>query len=164
MSSLWHSTVMLLHPGPSASHLQRGHQGPLSVALWGSPPLMEARQTSDCTAADHSNLTWPAPVQLVTRMQMLNKGRGVISWRLRGRLGGVPIDIDFQSTFELDLITGRVRHPAAGSDAMSLQAVTSLQLCYAPAALPPRHPPLGPGMAWPGLAKSRRVESCVSQA
>ncbi|CAK0783200.1 hypothetical protein CVIRNUC_006399 [Coccomyxa viridis] len=45
---------------------------------------------------------------LVTRMQMLNKGQGVISWRLRGRLGAVPIDIDFQSTFELDLITGRV--------------------------------------------------------
>ena len=69
-------------------------------------------------------------MQLVTRMQMLNKGRGVISWRLRGRLGAVPIDIDFQSTFELDLITGRVRHPSV---AMSLQAVSSLQLCYAPA-------------------------------
>lgn len=46
--------------------------------------------------------------QLVTRMQMLNKGCGVISWRLRGQLGMMPIDIDFQSTFELDLITGRV--------------------------------------------------------
>ena len=60
-------------------------------------------------------------------MQMLNKGRGVISWRLRGRLGAVPIDIDFQSTFELDLITGRVRHQPAGLSAMSLQAVPSLQ-------------------------------------
>ena len=40
---------------------------------------------------------------------MLNKGCGVISWRLRGQLGMMPIDIDFQSTFELDLITGRVR-------------------------------------------------------
>lgn len=47
-------------------------------------------------------------VQLVTRMQMLNKGCGVISWRLRGQLGALPIDIDIQSTFELDLITGRV--------------------------------------------------------
>lgn len=47
-------------------------------------------------------------VQLVTRMQMLNKGSGVISWRLRGQLAALPIDIDFQSTFELDLITGRV--------------------------------------------------------
>ena len=47
-------------------------------------------------------------LQLVTRMQMLNKGSGIISWRLRGQLGALPIDIDFQSTFELDLITGRV--------------------------------------------------------
>lgn len=39
---------------------------------------------------------------------MLNRGCGVISWRLRGQLGALPIDIDFQSTFELDLITGRV--------------------------------------------------------
>ena len=70
---------------------------------------------------------WPVPVQLVTRMQMLNKGRGVISWRLRGRLGAVPIDIDFQSTFELDLITGRVRHHPARLGAMSLQAVYPLQ-------------------------------------
>ena len=62
---------------------------------------------------------WPVPVQLVTRMQMLNKGQGVISWRLRGRLGAVPIDIDFQSTFELDLITGRVRPQPAGFGAMS---------------------------------------------
>ena len=47
-------------------------------------------------------------LQLVTRMQMLNKGSGVISWRLRGQLAGLPVDIIFQSTFELDLITGRV--------------------------------------------------------
>ena len=55
--------------------------------------------------------TWKTSccLQLVTRMQMLNKGCGVISWRLRGQLGALPIDIDFQSTFELDLITGRVR-------------------------------------------------------
>ncbi len=39
---------------------------------------------------------------------MLNKGSGIISWRLRGQLGALPLDIDFQSTFELDLITGRV--------------------------------------------------------
>lgn len=39
---------------------------------------------------------------------MLDKGTAVIDWRLRGQLAVFTIDIDFVSTFELDLITGRV--------------------------------------------------------
>ena len=50
-----------------------------------------------------------AALQLVTRLRMLDKGAAVIDWRLRGQLGVFPIDICFRSTFELDLITGRVR-------------------------------------------------------
>lgn len=46
---------------------------------------------------------------LVTRLRMLDKGTALIDWRLRGQLAVFPIDIDFVSTFELDLITGRVR-------------------------------------------------------
>ena len=31
-----------------------------------------------------------------------------MQWRLRGSIAVFPIDIDFESEFELDLITGRV--------------------------------------------------------
>ena len=40
---------------------------------------------------------------------MLDKGTAVVSWRLRGRVGAVPVDVDLESEFVLDLITGRVR-------------------------------------------------------
>lgn len=50
-----------------------------------------------------------AVLQLVTRLQMLDKGTAIINWELRGQLGACPINISFTSTFLLDLITGRVR-------------------------------------------------------
>ncbi len=40
---------------------------------------------------------------------MLDKGRAVVSWRLRGEIGFVPVDVSLESQFTLDLITGRVR-------------------------------------------------------
>ena len=84
-------------------------------------------------------------MQLVTRMQMLNKGCGVISWRLRGQLGALPIDIDFQSTFELDLITGRVR--------AIIRAAFQITLTY---------PALAPG-SWSAYAgQARRYMGCRS--
>jgi hypothetical protein len=52
--------------------------------------------------------------QLVTRLRMLDKGSAVIDWRLRGQLGAFPVDIAVRSTFELDLITGRVRAELQG--------------------------------------------------
>lgn len=40
---------------------------------------------------------------------MLDSGSAVITWRLRGALAALPVDVDVTSTFELDLITGRVQ-------------------------------------------------------
>ncbi|KAK9818910.1 hypothetical protein WJX81_001762 [Elliptochloris bilobata] len=51
------------------------------------------------------------PKVLVTKLRMLDRGTAVVSWRLRGSIGPVPIDLDLESEFQLDLITGRVmRH------------------------------------------------------
>ena len=47
-------------------------------------------------------------LQLVTKLQMLDKGRCQVDWRLRGSIAIFPIDVDFASEFGLDLITGRV--------------------------------------------------------
>jgi hypothetical protein len=48
---------------------------------------------------------------LVTKLRMLNKDTGEIQYRLRGSIWGLPVDIDFWSDFELNLLTGRVlRH------------------------------------------------------
>lgn len=46
--------------------------------------------------------------QLVQRMRMLDRGKAQIDWRLRGSVMAAQVDIDFQSDFTLDLITGRV--------------------------------------------------------
>ena len=51
--------------------------------------------------------------QLVTKLSMLDKGRAVVSWRLRGEIGFVPVDVSLESQFTLDLITGRVRFAAS---------------------------------------------------
>ena len=74
--------------------------------------------------------------QLVTKLSMLDKGRAVVSWRLRGEIGFVPVDVSLESQFTLDLITGRVRsllrccpspllgdgHPARTSSRFNFQA------------------------------------------
>ena len=46
--------------------------------------------------------------QVVTRMRLLDRGSGVLAWRLRGALGPLPIDVDFESVYKLNLLTGRV--------------------------------------------------------
>lgn len=48
------------------------------------------------------------PKVLVQRMRMLDRGKAQIDWRLRGSVMAAQVDIDFQSDFTLDLITGRV--------------------------------------------------------
>lgn len=48
-------------------------------------------------------------MQLVTKLRMLDKGTAVVSWRLRGRIALVPVDVNLETEFDLDLITGRVR-------------------------------------------------------
>jgi hypothetical protein len=42
------------------------------------------------------------------RMQPGSRGAAVIDWRVQGRLGMLPVDVTFQSEFELNLLTGRV--------------------------------------------------------
>ncbi len=42
------------------------------------------------------------------RMQPGSRGSAVIEWRVQGKLGPLPVDIDFTSEFELNLLTGRV--------------------------------------------------------
>ena len=49
------------------------------------------------------------PAQLVTKLRMLDKGTAVVSWRLRGSVALVPVDVSLETEFALDLITGRVR-------------------------------------------------------
>ena len=49
-----------------------------------------------------------AVLQLVTKLRMRERATGVVSWRLRAKLGFVPLDVDFESEFTLDLITGSV--------------------------------------------------------
>ena len=46
--------------------------------------------------------------QVVTRMRLEDRCRGLISWRLRGKLGLLPIDVDFESEYKLNMLTGRV--------------------------------------------------------
>ena len=40
---------------------------------------------------------------------MLDKGTAVVSWRLRGSIALVLVDVSLETEFALDLITGRVR-------------------------------------------------------
>ena len=50
-------------------------------------------------------------LQLVTKLRMVSRDTGAIEYRMRGRIAGSPVDIDFEDTFELNLLTGRVlRH------------------------------------------------------
>ncbi|KXZ51347.1 hypothetical protein GPECTOR_13g835 [Gonium pectorale] len=44
----------------------------------------------------------------ITRMRMLDKGTSVVEWRLVGKLGGMDLDVDFTTTCEHNLLTGRI--------------------------------------------------------
>ena len=56
----------------------------------------------------------PGVAQVVTRMRLLDRGSGVLAWRLRGALGPLPIDVDFESVYKLNLLTGRVEEHRYG--------------------------------------------------
>lgn len=47
-------------------------------------------------------------VQLVTKLSMISRDVGAVSYRMRGNIASVPVDIDFEDIFELNLLTGRV--------------------------------------------------------
>lgn len=47
-------------------------------------------------------------LQLVTRLNLQSKDTGRVNYRLRGSIAAVPIDVDLESEFELNLLTGRV--------------------------------------------------------
>ena len=47
-------------------------------------------------------------VQLVTKLKMLSRDTGAVSYRMRGSIVGVPVDVDMEDVFELNLLTGRV--------------------------------------------------------
>ena len=48
-------------------------------------------------------------------VDLQDQGSGVLSWRLRGSLGPVPIDVDFESVYKLNLLTGRVEEHRWGT-------------------------------------------------
>lgn len=48
------------------------------------------------------------PLQVVTRMRMLDGGRAQIDWLLTGQLSALAVAIPVSSVFELNLLTGRV--------------------------------------------------------
>ncbi|KAL3155619.1 hypothetical protein ABBQ38_010872 [Trebouxia sp. C0009 RCD-2024] len=48
------------------------------------------------------------PKVLVTKLRMLSRDVGAVSYRMRGSIATVPVDIDFEDVFELNLLTGRV--------------------------------------------------------
>ena len=42
---------------------------------------------------------------------MVSRDTGAIEYRMRGNIAGTAVDVDFEDTFELNLLTGRVlRH------------------------------------------------------
>ena len=47
-------------------------------------------------------------LQLVTRLSLQSKDTGRVNYRLRGSIAAIPIDVDLESEFELNLLTGRV--------------------------------------------------------
>ncbi|DBA76252.1 TPA: hypothetical protein ACH3X1_009972 [Trebouxia sp. C0004] len=49
-----------------------------------------------------------APKVLVTKLRMISRDVGAVSYRMRGSIASVPVDIDFEDVFELNLLTGRV--------------------------------------------------------
>lgn len=48
------------------------------------------------------------PKVLVTKLSMISRDVGAVSYRMRGNIASVPVDIDFEDIFELNLLTGRV--------------------------------------------------------
>ncbi|KAK9905572.1 hypothetical protein WJX75_002344 [Coccomyxa subellipsoidea] len=77
--------------------------------VWYKDPLRRCKGAEKHRRLMHISESVKDAKVLVTRLRMLDKGTAIIDWRLRGQLAIFPIDIDFMSTFELDLITGRVR-------------------------------------------------------
>lgn len=56
-------------------------------------------------------MTCLGAVQLVTKLRMLSRDVGAVSYRMRGSIATIPVDIEFEDVFELNLLTGRVlRH------------------------------------------------------
>ena len=55
-----------------------------------------------------ANVTCFGAVQLVTKLRMLSRDVGAVSYRMRGSIATVPVDIEFEDVFELNLLTGRV--------------------------------------------------------
>ncbi|KAA6428517.1 MAG: hypothetical protein FRX49_01393 [Trebouxia sp. A1-2] len=49
-----------------------------------------------------------APKVLVTKLRMISRDVGAVNYRMRGSIASVPVDIDFEDVFELNLLTGRV--------------------------------------------------------
>ena len=47
-------------------------------------------------------------MQLVTKLRMLSRDTGAVSYRMRGSIAGAPVDVDMEDVFELNLLTGRV--------------------------------------------------------
>ncbi|EFJ42022.1 hypothetical protein VOLCADRAFT_119553 [Volvox carteri f. nagariensis] len=66
------------------------------------------------------------PSLTIVKMRMLDKGTSEISWRLVGRLGGILLDVSFNTTCEHNLLTGRIT---------SLRESWDLSRCPPPAAL-----------------------------
>lgn len=57
------------------------------------------------------NVTFLSAVQLVTKLRMISRDVGAVSYRMRGSIATIPVDIEFEDVFELNLLTGRVlRH------------------------------------------------------
>lgn len=46
--------------------------------------------------------------QLVTKLKMISRDTGAVSYRMRGSIVGIPVDVDMEDVFELNLLTGRV--------------------------------------------------------
>ncbi len=47
-------------------------------------------------------------MQVVTRMRMADGANAIISWRLTGSIGPLPVDVAMESEFQLNLLTGQV--------------------------------------------------------
>ncbi len=55
-------------------------------------------------------------------MRVEGNGTGVIDWRLRGRVGPVPIDTDFESRYTLNVLTGRIEEHTCVARPMCISA------------------------------------------
>lgn len=56
-------------------------------------------------------------LQVIQRMQMLDKGTARIDWQLTGSVGVVPIDLSMTTTITLNLLTGRIISQVEAMDA-----------------------------------------------